>query len=181
MEKTFDVILSSWTPSRKTPGTLVASDPYYTWGLVIRVRGDAAQVRSYLDLPQARLVGHYLDPAVGQTLRSLGAAHTKAYDSEGALFKALGEGAIDALVHDSTHVRWRVNADPAFRIVGDPLNRLGYHVGVRKGDKGVARPSEHGRARAIGLAGAGRDPQEVGRPRQVALACIPRRVTRNGP
>ena len=135
LEKKFDVILSSWTPSRKTPAGVVASEAYYAWGLVICVRGEAAQVRSYRDLPQARLVGHYLDPAVEQTLRSLGAAHTKAYDSEGALFKALREGAVDAVVHDSTYVRWRVNADPAFRIVGEPLNRLGYHVGVRKDDK----------------------------------------------
>ena len=135
LDEKFDVILSSWTPSRKTPASVVASDPYYTWGLVICVRGDEAKVRSYHDLPQARLVGHYLDPAVEQTLRSMGAAHTKAYDSEGALFKALSEGSIDALVHDSTYVRWRVNADPKFRIVGDPLNRLGYHVGVRKDDK----------------------------------------------
>jgi len=135
LEKKFDVILSSWTPSRKTPPSIVASDPYYTWGLVICVRGDAAKVSSYRDLAQARLVGHYLDPAVEQTLRSLGAAHTKAYDNEGTLFKALNEGAIDALVHDSTYVRWRVNADPALHVVGDPLNRLGYHVGVRRDDK----------------------------------------------
>ena len=135
LEKKFDVILSSWTPSRKTPASVVASDPYYAWGLVICVRGDAAKVRSYRDLPQARLVGHYLDPAVEQTLRSLGASNTKAYDSEGALFKALNDGTIDALVHDSTYARWRVNADSALHVVGEPLNRLGYHVGVRKDDK----------------------------------------------
>jgi polar amino acid transport system substrate-binding protein len=135
LEDRFDVILSSWTPSRKTPPTVTASEPYYNWGLVIAVHGPAAKVASYRDLASARLVGYYNDPAVEQTLRSLGTAHTKAFDSEGVLFKALVDGTLDALVHDSTYVRWRVNTDPTIRIVGEPLNRLGYHVGVRTADK----------------------------------------------
>jgi ABC-type amino acid transport substrate-binding protein len=133
----FDVILSSWTPSRKTPAEVVASDPYYAWGLVITVR-NGSRVRSLADLPSAGTVGHYADPSVEQTLRSLGSVHAKSYNSEGALFKDLREGAIDAVVHDSTFARWRVNAEPTLRIVGEPLNRLGYHVGVRRQDKELA-------------------------------------------
>jgi ABC-type amino acid transport substrate-binding protein len=30
--------------------------------------------------------------------------------------------------------RWRVARDKAFRIVGEPLNRLGDHIGVRRTD-----------------------------------------------
>ena len=135
LDKKFDVILSSWTPSRKTSASVAASDPYYNWGLVIAVHGADAKVHTYRDLASARLVGHYADPAVEQTLRSLGAAQSKSLDSEGAMFKALFDGTLDALVHDSTYVRWRVNDDPTIRIVGEPLNRLGYHVGVRREDK----------------------------------------------
>ncbi len=135
LENKFDVILSSWTPSRKTPASVAASDPYYSWGLVIAVHGADAKVRTYRDLATARLVGYYADPAVEQTLRSLGATQSKSFDSEGALFKALLDGTLDALVHDSTYVRWRVNDDPTIRVVGEPLNRLGYHVGVRREDK----------------------------------------------
>lgn len=135
LDKKFDVILSSWTPSRKTPPTVAASDPYYNWGLVIAVHGADAKVHNYRDLASARLVGYYADPAVEQTLRSLGATQSKSFDSEGAMFKALHDGTLDVIVHDSTYVHWRVNDDPDIRIVGEPLNRLGYHVGVRRADK----------------------------------------------
>jgi ABC-type amino acid transport substrate-binding protein len=130
----FDVILSSWTPSRKTPPEVVVSESYYSWGLVIAVR-KGSKVKSLSDLPTAGTVGHYADPAVEQTLRSLGTAHTKSYNSEGLLFRDLREGAIEAVVHDSTYARWRVNAEPTLAIVGEPLNKLGYHVGVRRQDQ----------------------------------------------
>lgn len=129
----FDVILSSWTPSRKTPPTVLASEPYYSWGLVIAVH-QGSKVKAFADLDSAAVVGHYADPAVEQTLRSLGSVKTKAYTSEGALFRDLKAGALEAVIHDSTFARWRVNADPSLRIVGEPLNRLGYHVGVRRQD-----------------------------------------------
>ena len=129
----FDVILSSWTPSRKTPPEVVASEPYYSWGLVIAVK-NGAPVKSLADLPSAGTVGHYADPSVELTLRSLGSVRTKSYNSEGALFRDLREGVIAAVVHDSTFARWRVNAEPTLRIVGEPLNKLGYHVGVRRQD-----------------------------------------------
>ena len=93
-----------------------------------------SKVKGYADLASASLVGHYADPAVEQTLRSLGGVKTRSYTSEGALFRDLKAGALEAVIHDSTFARWRVNADPALHIVGEPLNRLGYHVGVRRED-----------------------------------------------
>ena len=135
VDNSFDAILSSWTPSRHTPAAVVASDPYLSWGLVICVRSGDAHVKSYADLAQAKLVGHYSDPAVEQTLRSMGAIRMKSYDNEAILFRDLKSGAIDVLVHDSTYVRWRTNLDPGFSVVGEPLNKLGYHVGLRKEDK----------------------------------------------
>ena len=35
----YDVILGSWTPSDGTPKGIVASVPYYDWGLVVRGPG----------------------------------------------------------------------------------------------------------------------------------------------
>ena len=133
LEGRFDVILSAWTPSRRTPPDVVASEPYATWGLVVTVRADS-KVGGYADLARAAVVGHYSDPAVERTLRSLGLAQTRSYDSEGTLFRDLKLGVLDAVVHDSTYARWRVKADPSLRIAGEPLNRMGYHVGVRRQD-----------------------------------------------
>lgn len=133
LEGRFDVILSAWTPSRKTPPDIVASEPYAAWGLVVTVRA-GSKVSTYADLAQAALVGHYADPAVERTLRSLGLAQTRSYDSEGPMFRDLKVGILDAVVHDSTYARWRVKADPALRIAGEPLNRMGYHVGLRRHD-----------------------------------------------
>jgi polar amino acid transport system substrate-binding protein len=133
LAKRYDAIIGSWTPSRKTPATVVASSPYYEWGLLIAVRSDNSAVRSYADLTRVK-VGHYKDPAIELTLRSLGAANLVARDAPELLFDDLQQGTLAAVVFDSVYVRWRVASDKRFRAVGEPLNRLGYHVGVRKDD-----------------------------------------------
>lgn len=133
LAKKYDAIIGSWTPSRKTPATILASAPYYEWGLLIAVRADNTAVRSYSDLASVK-VGHYKDPSVEVTLRSLGAANRVAMDAPELLFDGLKAGTLAAVVFDSVYVRWRVANDKAFRAVGEPLNKLGYHVGVRKED-----------------------------------------------
>lgn len=132
LERRFDVILSAWTPTRKTPPTIAASEPYASWGLLVVVRSDDASIGGYQDLAGKR-VGHIADPAVLVTISSLG-AQLKSYTAEPALFYDLRQQKVDAAVADSPFVRWRAANDPGIRVVGEPLNRLGYHVGVRKED-----------------------------------------------
>ncbi len=134
LARRYDLIVGAWTPSRKTPATIRASASYYGWGLLIATRAGDKRVREYGDLARLR-TGHYRDPASEQTLRSLGAANLVPMDDAELLFEELGKGGIDALVFDSLYVRWRVANDKAFQVVGEPLNRLGYHVGVRAEDK----------------------------------------------
>lgn len=134
LAKKFDVILSAWTPSRKTPATIVASAPYNSWGLQLAVRADDARIESYSDLAGLP-VGHIKDPAIQQTLGSLSTASLKGYEAETQLFYDLRTGVLRAVLADSPYVRWRVANDQGFRLVGEPLNRLGYHVGVRAEDK----------------------------------------------
>jgi ABC-type amino acid transport substrate-binding protein len=133
----FDLILASWTPSERTRDDVVASDAYYHWGLLVAVRADDRGIRSLADLA-GRRIGHFSDPAVTRALQEMGAgleAQLVAGEDGGVLFERLRSGAVDAVLFDSPELRWRVAQDPqAFRVVGEPLNRLGYHVGVRRGD-----------------------------------------------
>lgn len=133
----FDLILASWTPSESTPEDIVASDPYYHWGLVVAVRAHDRRIRTVADLAGKR-VGHFADPSVTRALKEMGAgleAEMVPGEDGGALFERLRTGDVDALLFDSPELRWRVAREPAaFRVVGEPLNRLGYHVGVRRGD-----------------------------------------------
>ena len=67
---------------------------------------------------------------VGMDTRTpLGNARFEARDDPGELFEELRSGALDAVVFDSLYFRWRVANDRGFRVAGEPLNRLGYHVG----------------------------------------------------
>lgn len=141
LEKKFDVIIGAWTPSRKTPDTVAASAPYYDWGLLMTVKADDTQFRSFADLAKAK-VGHFNDPAVERTLRSLGAAELVPFPSEDALFQGLKAGKVSVIVMDSPYVRWRLARDKGFRAVGEPLNKLGYHVGVRKSDADLLQKVE---------------------------------------
>jgi ABC-type amino acid transport substrate-binding protein len=136
----YDMILNAWTPSAKTPDAIVASEPYYEWGLLVAARAADASIRSVGDLADKR-VGHVSDPSVLPALRALGAgigAKLVVVDQGGEeLFARVGRGELDAVVFDSAFVRWRVGREPAFRVVGEPLNHLGYHVGVRASDKAL--------------------------------------------
>jgi ABC-type amino acid transport substrate-binding protein len=71
---------------------------------------------------------------VERTLRSIGAGQLQAYDVQEALFDDLAAKKIGAILYDSPYVHWRVSRDKQFRTVGEPLNRLGYHVGLRRED-----------------------------------------------
>lgn len=140
LAKRYDLILNAWTPSAKTPRAIVASDPYYEWGLTVAVRSDDAAHRSMQALAEGR-IGHIADPTVIRSLRAMGAglgAQLTAVSGGGEeLFERLGRREFDAIVFDSAYVRWRVARDKAFRLLGEPLNRLGYHVALRAADKAL--------------------------------------------
>ncbi len=129
----FDILLDAWTPRPSTPDGIVASEPYWDWGLVFVVRSGEARFARPTDLAEARL-GYSPDPATERALRAMGIDRLAPHNSSAALFEALAAGSVDAAIDDSTYARWRIAHDPAFRIVGEPLNRLGYHIGLRRDD-----------------------------------------------
>jgi polar amino acid transport system substrate-binding protein len=133
LSKRIDAILNAWTPGRLTPATIAASEPYYEWGLLLATRADDPTIKSYSDLSHAT-VGHFRSQVVERTLRSIRARRLQVYDVQEALFADLAARKIDAILYDSPYVRWRASRDTAFRTVGEPLNRLGYHVGLRRED-----------------------------------------------
>jgi ABC-type amino acid transport substrate-binding protein len=131
--KRIDVIVNAFTPSQSEPGWITATEPYYTWGLLVAVRADDKRVRSFGDLA-GLTVGHFRTKIVERTLRSVNPGQLKAYLVQEALFDDLKAGKLDAVIYDSPYVHWRVANDPAFRAVGEPLNKLGYHVAARAQD-----------------------------------------------
>jgi ABC-type amino acid transport substrate-binding protein len=132
-----DAIVSSWTPTPATPSTIVASAPYCDWGLLIAARSDDARIQSVGDLSGAR-VGHIPDPSVAKALAEMGRGERYVLGTKTELFRQLQAGALDAVLYDSLYVRWLVNRKAGYRVVGQPLNRLGYHVGVRRSDGALA-------------------------------------------
>ena len=93
---------------------------------------------SYADLA-GKSVGHFRSEVGERTVRSIGATKLKAYDVQEAIFADLKNSVVDAVVYDSPYVYWRVANDSALRAVGEPLNRLGYHVGIRKTDAALLK------------------------------------------
>src|SRR5262245_14048306 len=124
----YDVIMNAWVPSSRTPKDIAASAPYYDWGLLVVVRS-TDKLRSFTELA-GKTVGHFADPSVDRSALSLRAGKLVPFEDSDQLFDALLGRRVDAVVEDSTYARWRVVRDKELRIVGDPLNRLGYHLGV---------------------------------------------------
>ncbi len=133
VEKRYDVIMNAWVPSSRTPKEIAAAPAYYDWGLLVVVRAEDASLKSFADLA-GKTVGHFRDPSVDRSAISLRAGRLVPFDDSDQLFEALRERKLDAAIEDSTFSRWRVGHDKAFRVVGEPLNRLGYHFGVRAQD-----------------------------------------------
>lgn len=136
----YDLILDAWTPSVSTPSAIAATEPYYAWGLLMAARSADPSIRSAADLTGRRL-GHVSDPSVLRALQamseSLGANRVVVDQGGDELFRRLGRGELDVVLFDSAFVRWRVARDATFRVVGEPLNQLGYCIGVRAGDKAL--------------------------------------------
>jgi ABC-type amino acid transport substrate-binding protein len=135
LERRYDLMLGSWTPSPRTPDVICASPPYCRWGLLLVVRIGGG-IRTPLDLEGHR-IGHYRDASVAEGLNALGlglGSEMVGFDDGLRLFEALGAGELDAAVYDSTFVRWYVATHPGLKILGSPLNQLGYHIGVRRVD-----------------------------------------------
>jgi polar amino acid transport system substrate-binding protein len=149
----YDVIVGGWTPSPKTPPQIRASSSYLDWGLQVCVRADDKKVRNFTDLAGTR-VGHYRDASVERTLRSLQAESLVPYAVQDKMFEDLKAGKLGAVVFDSPYVRWRVARDPSLRAVGEPINRLGYHVGVRKSDDALFEAVEAA-VKDLGASGEG--------------------------
>jgi len=133
LDKRYDVLMNAWVPSSKTAPQIVASSPYNDWGLLVVVRADETRIRSFADLA-GKVVGHFADPSVDRSAISLRAGRRVPFEDSDQLFEALAAKKIDAAVEDSTFVRWRVTQDDKFRSVGEPINRVGYHFGVRRED-----------------------------------------------
>jgi ABC-type amino acid transport substrate-binding protein len=165
----FDVILSSWTPNPKTPPDVAASISYCDWGLVLTVRAGETRIHSPADL-EGRRVGHMRDPAVSSALREMGGGSFIQEEDADKLFAELKAGALDAVLFDSFYARWKISQDPAFRIVGEPLNRLGYHVGVLKSDARLLERVDAAIRGLLASGGAGRDAAAMGRSRGDARA-----------
>jgi polar amino acid transport system substrate-binding protein len=136
LDKRYDVIVNAWVPNSKTPASIVASVPYCEWGLVIATKSSNRSVQGFQDLAGTR-VGYYNDPVVLRSAKTLQAQALLPFDDSDSLFEALGSGRLDAVVEDSTYVLWRVTHDPDFRVAGEPLNKLGYFMAMRKEDQSL--------------------------------------------
>ena len=156
VEGRFDMIVNAWTPTSRMPKEIVASDPYYEWGLLVATRAGDEAVRSHRDLA-GRSVGHYRHPTIDRSAMNLGAKRLVGFEDSDALFEALAGKQVDAVIEDSTYVRWRVANDTRFRAVGEPLNRHGYHVALRRSDAELLRRVQ----KAIGELVAAGEPEKI--------------------
>jgi ABC-type amino acid transport substrate-binding protein len=138
LDNRYDVIMNAWVPSTKTSPNVLASAPYNDWGLLVVVRADDTTLHSFTDLA-GKVVGHFEDPSVDRSVISLRPGRRVPFEDSDALLDALATKQLDAAVEDSTYVRWRVAHDKRLRIVGGPLNRLGYRFGVRRQDAGLLK------------------------------------------
>lgn len=99
-----DLSVSAWTPNRKTPKTVLATEAYFNWGLLIAVRADNERIRMFGDL-KGKIVGHYRDAAAERTVRALGAGTLVPYVAQEALFEDLKARKRTGVLFDSLYVR----------------------------------------------------------------------------
>lgn len=151
LEGRYDMVMNGWAPTSRTPQDVVATAPYYEWGLLVAARADDPSIRSFQDVA-GKTLGYFEHPITERTASTLGARRLVPLDDSDELFKALAERRVDVVIEDSTYVRWRVANDPQFHAIGEPLNRHGYHIALRRGDTALL---DRVQAALLGLAGSG--------------------------
>ncbi len=133
----YDIVISGLEITPDRAQVISFSRPYYTTFEQLAVRSDDARIRS-LDDCRGRSVGTLKGSLAQRILEARGSLDCVSYDGQVNAYEDLGNGRLDAVLMDHIIAMYNVVPTPRLKMVGPPVGRLEYGIGVRKDRPGVA-------------------------------------------
>jgi polar amino acid transport system substrate-binding protein len=129
----YDLIISGLeiTPDRSQ--VIQFSRPYYLTYEPLAVRASDARIGSLEDCV-GRKVGTLKGSLAQRLLEARGNLEVLSYDGQVNAYEDLGNGRLDAVLMDYIIALYNVVSMPQLKMVGPPVGRLEYGIGIRKED-----------------------------------------------
>jgi polar amino acid transport system substrate-binding protein len=129
----YDIILSGIEITTDRAGVINFSHPYYLTFEQLTVRTEEQNVRSLEDC-RGRSVGTLKGSLAHRMLEARGDIKVLSYDGQINAYEDLSNGRLDAVLLDHIIALYNVPPLPKLKMVGPPLGRVEYGIGLRKSD-----------------------------------------------
>ncbi len=127
----YDMIVSGLEITPDRAQVINFSRPYYLTFEQLTIRSDEKGIRA-LDDCRGRRVGTLKASLAQRMLESRGDIRVLSYDGQINAYEDLSNGRLDAVLMDHIIALYNVPALPSLQMVGPPLGRVEYGIGIRK-------------------------------------------------
>lgn len=129
----YDIIVSGLEITPDRAKVINFSRPYYVTYEQLAVRKDENRIRSLEDC-RGKKVGTLKGSLAQRILEARGDLAVLSYDGQINAYEDLSNGRLDAVLMDYIIALYNVGPLPELKMVGSPVGRLEYGIGVRKED-----------------------------------------------
>jgi len=129
----YDIIVSGLEITPDRAQVINFSRPYYVTYEQLAVRANDYRISSLEDC-RSRKVGTLKGSLAQRILEARGDLTVLSYDGQINAYEDLSNGRLDAVVMDYIIALYNVGPMPELKMVGEPVGRLEYGIGVRKED-----------------------------------------------
>ena len=133
----FDVILNGYEITPDRAGKLIFTRPYYVYAQQLVVRADEKRIHSLADC-SSLAVGTMAGTAAERFLKQSSIADIVGFGGQVEPYLDLELGRLDAVLLDTPIVAYYAAPNPKLKLVGEPVDKGLYGIGLRLGDKLLA-------------------------------------------
>lgn len=134
----YDVIINGLEITPERQKKISFSDPYFITAEQIAVRKDETRIQSLADC-RGKKVGTLKFSLAQNLLEEFGGIEIITYENEPNAYEDLKNGRTDAVLLDAPLAIYNAKPNPALKLVGAPIGRVLYGIGMKKTDTALLR------------------------------------------
>ncbi|MBS1961206.1 MAG: ABC transporter permease subunit [Bdellovibrionales bacterium] len=129
----YDVIVNGLEITDERKKEIAFSDPYFITYEQLTVRKDESRIQSLEDC-RGKKVGTLKFSLAQTILEKFGGIEIVTYEAEPTSYEDLKNGRTDAVLLDAPLAIYNAKPNPALKLVGAPVGRIEYGIGMKKSD-----------------------------------------------
>jgi polar amino acid transport system substrate-binding protein len=130
----YDVVINGLEITEDRKSQISFTGPYYATYEQISVRLESPEVSSLKDL-RGKVVGTLRASVAERILEGERGVNVRSYDGQINAYEDLANGRLDAVLMDHPIALYYSRPNSKLKFVGEPIGRIDYGIGVRKGDR----------------------------------------------